>query len=184
MTVSMGIDPGVEGYLCRVTRTEGSESIKLWPMPVRDGERAGEGADIDDARLAEILREEGPSLDILVVEAQQGFPGAGPRCPACHKPRAMQGVASTFKTGMNYGVLKGLARAMGLPLVVVQPQEWKPVWGLTADKSMSLAKAQFLAPDFDWRDRENKPRARVPNHNACESYILAKHGIRILKAKV
>ncbi len=179
---SMGIDPGVEGYLCLVDKTD-QEAIRWWPIPVRDGDRAGEGDDQDDEALASILRDIGPSLDVLVVEEQQGFPGSGPRCPnpRCRKPQNMQGVASTFKTGRNYGVILGLAKAFKLPLKTVHPSEWKPVWGLTADKTMSVAKAQFLSPGTDFRDREHKPRARVPNHNLAEAFILAKHGFRFLK---
>jgi hypothetical protein len=187
VTTSLGVDPGIQGYLCLIS--EGSiidgpapEPI-FWPMPVLDGERAGEGDDIDRRALLEILREASSLVDIVVSEAQQGFPGLGPRCLVCHKPKNQQGVASTFKTGHNVGILEGMAFALGLPLVIVKPTEWKPVWGLSADKSLSVAKAKALAPDVDFRPFERKPKSRVPDHNKCESYILAKHGIRLLKGK-
>ena len=152
-------------------------------MPTRPGSRGGEERDLDEDALLSILRVSGPRLDILVVEEQQGFPGTGPRCVACRKPKIMQGVASTFKTGKNYGIILGMSRALGLPVVVVEPEKWKPVWGLSADKSLSIAKAQFLAPGVDFRPLERAPKSKVPDHNKCESYILAKHGLRLLKGE-
>jgi hypothetical protein len=182
--ISLGVDPGIEGYLCRIREGDlvhGPPEVRFWPMPVRDGERAGEGDDLDDRALLEIFHDVKASVDVLVVEAQQAFPGAGPRCPVCRKPKQMQGVASTFKTGSNFGVIVGQARALGLPLLVVKPTEWKPVWGLSADKALSVTKAQVLAPDVDFRPFERAPRARVPDHNKAEAFLLSKHGIRLLK---
>jgi hypothetical protein len=177
--ISMGIDPGIDGYLCMID----GDQPEFWPMPTRPGTKGGEERDLDDVALFNLLSTQNHSLDILVVEEQQGWPGTGPRCVACRKPRQMQGVASTFKTGKNYGIIVGMARALGLPLVIVEPEKWKPVWGLTKDKAMSIAKAQFLAPAVDFRPLERSPKARVPDHNKSEALILAKHGFRLLKGE-
>ncbi len=68
-----------------------------------------------------------------------------------------QGVASTFKFGMSFGVALGVVGGMDLPSTLVRPAKWKRDMGLTSDKERS----RRLAIE------------RWPNH--ADSFKLKKH---------
>ena len=59
-----------------------------------------------------------------------------------------QGVSSTFKFGMNFGVLKGVLIACQIPHEFVSPQKWQKAMNCLThgDKNISKAMAQRLFP--------------------------------------
>jgi crossover junction endodeoxyribonuclease RuvC len=61
-----------------------------------------------------------------------------------------QGVASSFKFGVNYGFLRGMLIGHGIPFGEVSPQKWqKAMECLThGDKNISKARAQQLFPSL------------------------------------
>jgi len=180
---SVGVDPGIEGYSCLVvTETPGQPPFeKFWPAPVEESRRVGKEFTYSPAGMVEVAQEwKGLGADIVVIEEQQGFPGYGLKCPYCKKPKVMQGVASTFQTGMGYGLWIGVIESAGLRLRVVKPQEWKGPFGLTSDKKASIAVAKRLEPDIDFRPFERVPKSRKPDHNKCEAFLLARYGVRVL----
>jgi crossover junction endodeoxyribonuclease RuvC len=82
-----------------------------------------------------------------------------------------QGVASTFKFGMDYGMLLGILAAMKIPYILVPPSKWKPAMGLRgAEKVESRRKAQELFP--------TAPLSRVKDHGRAEALLLAEWGRR------
>src|SRR5262245_20986572 len=52
-----------------------------------------------------------------------------------------QGVSSTFKFGVGFGIIRGVAGALKLPLVLVSPNQWKTFHHLAADKELARARA-------------------------------------------
>lgn len=178
MTVHIGIDPGLSGYVCAIDDTPGTSPF-FWPTPVVD-----DGFDIPKmVTLAKLWRQTfNPQL--VVIEAQQAFPGKGPRCGACGKPRQQQGVASTFQTGLGYGVWLAALFAAGFDPRIVKAQEWKGPLGLDADKKKSIAKAQALFPGADFRPLERAPKSRVPDHNKAEAALLAITARRLAKREL
>ena len=62
-----------------------------------------------------------------------------------------QGVASTFKFGMNYGKIIGMCQAMGWRYHFVTPQKWKAyvLAGTKRDKDAAITTAKQLFPDIN-----------------------------------
>jgi len=85
-----------------------------------------------------------------------------------------QGVSSTFKFGVGYGIIQGIVGAYGLPLHLVRPQTWKKSLGLNNEAKASLALARELYPDATHLLK------RVKDHNRAEALLLAHYGLRAL----
>ncbi len=92
---------------------------------------------------------------IAIVERVHSFPGKGPRCRLCGKPKRQQGVASTFKFGMGYGRLRMALHAASIKFEETLPQVWQKALGISARKKTGTrtewknrlkAKAQQLFP--------------------------------------
>jgi hypothetical protein len=65
-----------------------------------------------------------------------------------------------------------------IELSLLLPQEWKRVWGLTSDKSLSLYKAEQFGiewPAESWTKKRGGIMER--SHNLAESFLLA-HFVR------
>lgn len=178
--IAVGIDPGLEGYACRIregSREGGPRREDFWPTPVRgDGELDPDGFTSLAGEISSLGR-----VDLVLVERQQAFPGKGPKCLACGKPRVVQGVASSFEGGYGFGLWVGTLTASGFAVRWTRPHEWKGPLGLSSDKALSVAKARALAPGVDFRPLERAPKARVPSHDKAEAYLLAITGLRLLR---
>ena len=59
-----------------------------------------------------------------------------------------QGVRSMFSMGEGYGIWKGIITALGYPLHLITPQEWKKemMGGMGKEKDASRLKAMQLFP--------------------------------------
>jgi len=117
----ISIDPGLSGALAYL---ENGVLEAVHRMPVRDSE-------IDLASVIDLLLDY--ERDVVVIEEQQSMP--------------KQGVASTFKTGMNFGILIGAIETLEYPLVRIRAVEWKRANGLLGkDKAASRRLASELWP--------------------------------------
>ncbi len=117
MSGVIGIDPGLTGAIAALGVL--SESVAIIDMPVMDGR-------VDPYELVGILTALGP-VDRVVVESQQAFP--------------RQGVSSSFKTGMNYGILLGVLAALERPVVHVSAAVWTRSLRVGADKGAHRRRA-------------------------------------------
>lgn len=145
----IGIDPGLAGGVAIVERTAAGE---LWSVaalirtPVvvvathgvrrRQYDTAGMRATLHAARGMRA------PIDVLVVlERQQAMPRA--------LRGRTQGGASTFRTGLGFGLWLGLVVGLELPYVVVAPALWKRHHGLLgADKRASRLRATERFPSL------------------------------------
>lgn len=121
----LSVDPGFSGAWALVVD---GRAMLCGDMPV-----AGEGSRkrVNAASLAETIRTRLP--DLVVVEGVNAFPG--------------QGVSSSFRFGVSFGVVLGVTGALGLPLELVAPASWKRHHRLIGtEKEASRAKAIDLAP--------------------------------------
>lgn len=80
-----------------------------------------------------------------------------------------QGVASSFKFGVNYGFLRGCLISHGIPFEEVTPQRWQKAMGCLTkgDKNISKARAQQLFPDIKI------------THAIADAILLAEYGRRL-----
>ena len=76
-----------------------------------------------------------------------------------------QGVASSFKFGVAFGMAIAIIERINCPWMLVTPQKWKKDMGLTSDKTQSLKMARRLWP--------NAPLARQMDNGRAESLLMA-----------
>ena len=141
----LGIDPGLGGALAFYFPIEGVVSAE--DMPVAAG-------DVDAATLAARIAQMRP--DVAIVEHVASRPG--------------QGVASVFKFGCGFGMVRGVIAASGVPLHLVSPAKWKRSYGLDADKEKSRALALRL-----WPARSDL-FGRKKDHGRAEAALIARYG--------
>jgi Holliday junction resolvasome RuvABC endonuclease subunit len=121
-TTLLAIDPGAISGALAVFYVNSEPSVS--DIPVVDGQ-------IDAAQLARLILQMEP--DAVVCERVASMP--------------KQGVASTFKFGMAYGIIHGVVLALGAPLHLVTPGTWKRAFRLTGtDKDAARALAIRMYP--------------------------------------
>lgn len=76
-----------------------------------------------------------------------------------------QGVSSSFKFGVAYGIALSLVDRLLCPAHLVTPQKWKKDMGLTADKRTSLKMARELWP--------NAPLTLQKHNGRAEALLIA-----------
>lgn len=116
----LGLDPGQSGGIAYVT----PYGQQAYPMPPTEKD------------ISDLIADLKPQIGFAVIEAVHSMP--------------KQGVASSFKFGRNYGFLRGLLIAHGIPFAEVSPQKWQAFMGCKTggDKNVSKAKAQQLFPNL------------------------------------
>lgn len=144
--VVVGIDPGLTGAIALLGAVPGRPIVT--DMPVVDGQ-------VNGAELACILRV--MAAPRVVVEEQQAMP--------------KQGVASTFKTGRNYGLILGVLAALEMPVTLVRATEWTRALKVGSDKERHRARA------IDWYPTAAPLLARVKDHGRADALLLAHWGV-------
>jgi len=151
--IYIGIDPGVSGGIGVITvrpdlLVTGIE-VQAFKIPATE-------MDLHNLLKGICFNSNLRIVDVFCyLEKAQAFPGAQKvtRCPRCSytlKTRQSQGVASTFKFGMQYGTLKGILTALHIPFELIRPVDWQRALGCMTkgDKNISKTKAQQLFPDI------------------------------------
>jgi hypothetical protein len=140
--IYIGIDPGLEGAIA-IWRPEISYEAVDMPLVAKS---------LYAPKIIALLSN---NLDqketICCLEKSQSMPG--------------QGVASSHKIGVNYGVLLGILYTLGFAFLEVSPSVWKRALGLSSDKSLSIKKASELFPLWT--------ATRKKDHNQAEALLLA-----------
>lgn len=151
----VGIDPGLTGAIAIVDTVS-----KVIDMPVVDKR-------INVPALLDIMGQVLPSTPIY-IEPQQ--------------PMAKQGLSSTAKTMLNYGLILGALIGDGFKVVEVPPNRWKGAAGLRkpngwngrnwpiAAKEKARERALRLYPGLSDR------LARKKDHNRAEALLIATYG--------
>lgn len=128
-----GVDPGLSGAIAW-----------YWPgtpSQIRADDLPRVGKEIDGAQLAAWLLEMRP--DRVFLEHASSRPMGGSK----DGTQRGQGAASAFTTGHNYGLIKGVLAALGIPYALVASSKWKRDFGLSKDKSQSRQLAMRKWPE-------------------------------------
>ena len=153
MQLAVGIDPGLRGAIAALDTAGGI--VGLWPMPVAGGE-------VHAAGLADLLR----SLRCLDNHQDIGH-------VCLEKVGAMpkQGVASTFRFGTGWGMVRGVCAALSVPVTLVPPTVWKPrvLLGLPHDKAGAIRFCTARWPHAELI----LPGCRVPHDGMADALCLA-----------
>lgn len=82
-----------------------------------------------------------------------------------------QGVTSMFKFGENFGFIRGLLQANGIPYELVTPQKWKKEFGAT-DKNSAVTVCGRLFPSVSLMRTE---RCKKPHDGMAEALLMAEY---------
>ena len=140
--VFIGVDPGQSGGVAVVFGENGGVAWPLRKMTERD---------ISDLFVE--LRYK--RVAMAVIEKVHSMP--------------KQGVASSFKFGVNYGFLRGMLCAHRLRFTEVTPAKWQRVMECRTkgDKNVTKARAQQLFPDLKI------------THATADALLIAEYGRRV-----
>jgi crossover junction endodeoxyribonuclease RuvC len=123
-------------------------------------------SDADEAWIEAIIL----GLDLtatLAAKIMQLRPGVDVVEHVAARPK--QGVASAFKFGCGFGIVRGVLAATGVPLHLVSARRWKAHFHLDADKERARALALRLWPSrshlFGWKR----------DHGRAEAGLLARY---------
>ena len=142
-----GIDVGKRGGIAFIDRETLRAEVFSMPEDFQDTIR------LFFERKDKILR--------VFIEKQQAFP--------------KQGVVSTFRLGVQYGMLIGLLKVLRIPYEEVPPQRWqKAVLAVSRKnrnqkKALSLQMANALFPDLNIGKHDGK----------ADALLIAEYGRRI-----
>ncbi len=126
MAAIIGIDPGQTGALALVG-TDRRNLIEVCDMPMTD--------EVSAHGVADLLQRWKANYDVAfaVVEKVASMP--------------RQGVASTFKFGMGFGILKGALAAVGISARYYTPVVWTKKMGVGPDKDAHRQRCIEMWPD-------------------------------------
>ena len=149
--IFIGIDPGLSGAIA-----------VLWPdgpvaddMPTVVYSKTGfVKRAVDLHALAGILRPYENLPCQVFLERVNAFPG--------------QCVGSMFSLGMSYWGAAGVCAALGLPLNLISPQDWKKHFKLNAEKDLARGLASRLFPSVDLSKKKD--------HGRAEALLIARYG--------
>jgi len=159
MNATIGIDVGKSGFLCCLPMV-GPPEFAPMPMIVPSGGKGKRRYDVSGlvVTLMDWMRRY--DIHLAAIERQQVHPG--------------QGSVSCFSLGEGFGLLVGIAAALGLPTETPHPRTWQAEMMRDTPgsdpKARSIEVAGRLFPTVDLRPTE---RCRVPDHNKSDSLLLA-----------
>lgn len=151
----IGIDPGVSGALALIEYKGKSPTLfEVADMPVM-ALGAKHRKQVNAAELAKVLTSWHFEGAVVYLEKVQSMPG--------------QGVAGVFSFGMSFGIVQGVVAALGLPMVLVTPQQWKKRARLLhTQKDQARTFAQQLFPQADL--------GRVKDIGRADAILIAMYG--------
>lgn len=155
MNYIIGVDPGLSGAVAVLSPISGCIAIHDMPIAkVKKGKN-----EIMAGPLAEIIREY--DAGEVWLESVHAMPA--------------QGVSSSFSFGDSFGVVKGIAAGLSIPLRLVTPQAWKKHHGiLRSDKDVARTVASQLYPKVELHRKKDIGRA--------DALLIARYGLDQLRA--
>lgn len=153
MKAYLGIDPGQKGGIALLWR----ETREVVPYSDTDLLRICRS-------LYDCVRFGNAALEIICCLEKVG---AMPK----------QGVTSMFNFGKDYGYIKGVLEAYGIPYQEIPPRRWKKEFGLSSDKEKSIDVCRRLFPDVKLLAA---PRCKKPHDGMAEALLMAEYARRRL----
>ena len=129
----LGVDPGATGALAVVNHA----GLLIWVEDMPDP--------LHGAAIRDLI--EGEGIEAAAIEQVHSMP--------------RQGVASTFKFGDAYGLIKGCIGYAGIPYQTVPPTRWKKSYHLGPNKDQARTRATELWPAFADNFKRKKDDGRA-----------------------
>ena len=127
--IILGIDPGLSGGLA-FRYSDGDIKVERPPIFQQKITAKKKRRHIDPNGLGELLKKYSPNY--AFIEKQQAMP--------------KQGVSSTFRTGLGYGLYIGILATLLIPFTEIVAHKWKKDMVVPADKNGALLRASELMP--------------------------------------
>jgi len=152
--IIFGIDPGVSGA---ISVLENKKVLDIFEMPTMiDGKKNKK--QVNGSQVTNIIKQK-LNLNkevIIVVEHVNAMPG--------------QGVTSMFNFGQSFGVIKGIASALSLPIYFVRPAKWKKYFNLIkTNKDASRTKVIEIYPEI------SNQLSRKKDSNKADAILIARY---------
>jgi crossover junction endodeoxyribonuclease RuvC len=151
MTITIGIDPGLNGAIAAVK--DGRQLVYYCDMPTLTETKPGGKAKrtVSGAGVAQALNDiialcPGEYFSVM-LEQVSAMPG--------------QGVTSMFSLGHSLGVVEGVVLAKGIPLHRYRPALWKKKMGYTSDKETIRADMVRMFPSAELHRKKDADRAEA-----------------------
>lgn len=128
MAYIVGIDPGISGALTFLNVT--TAEMFIIDMPIFEYDTTKTRKKTDPYTLVRALT----SVQVKDVYIED----------IASSPQ--MGVTSAFTFGEGKGILLGIAAALGIPVTLVKPAQWKKVMRTPADKRAAVQRASQLFP--------------------------------------
>lgn len=145
--IYIGIDPGVSGAL----------------------------AVISEGREAKVMTWE-PNAYIAAFRAISASTECSIACLEKVSAMPKQGVTSMFNFGENFGYIRGLLEANGIPYELVTPKKWQKEFSVT-DKNGSIEVCKRLFPGVNLRRTE---KCRNDHDGMSDALLMAEYARRRL----
>jgi crossover junction endodeoxyribonuclease RuvC len=160
-----GIDPGYTGAIAALPSS--GQLLAVIDMPLIKGHGYVKD-EIDELAIIRFLKDHGmfSRLPHVFIEKVHSMPG--------------QGVSSTFRFGVSYGIVRAAAAGLELPVHLISPQAWHAAVGLpkspdkVSGKALARQKAAQLFPSFA------SQFSRVRDGGRAEAALLALAGQKLL----
>lgn len=164
MSCVIGIDPGLSGGMAIYDVVE-EKLVEARALPVEVIQK-GRHTDknIDEYAFASMIAEavEAHDVELVVIEKVHSSP--------------QMGVASSFKFGDNYGIVRMAATIYAPRVEYITPQKWKARLMLSFDKNQSLKMARELFGD-EWFPRKK-------DDGLAEASLIAMYAAKELKLQM
>jgi crossover junction endodeoxyribonuclease RuvC len=160
--IYLGIDPGLNGGIAALS-SEG-DFVSAATMPVIEGKKRLIDVRMLKKTFEEIHDGESGPIGIVVIENVHSMP--------------REGVSSAFSFGRGLGMLEGVCAGMGLPYVLVTPQEWKKhvLAGTAKDKAAAISYCERRWPNAELKAT---PRCRKPHDGIADALLLCEYARRM-----
>lgn len=160
--IIIGIDPGLDGSLARLSGT----NYETWDTPTAKDGTHRVLLPVEMLGILNVAAGISPPDQVIVfIEKVKSFP--------------KQGSTSAFNFGEGYGLWKGLVVALGFRIEQVLPQTWQKVMyaGMQGGKESSIIRCQELFPKADLT---KGPRTRKLHDGRSDALLIAEYGRRAL----
>ena len=154
---TIGVDPGISGAIAIYFPDIDTVDVIDFPLVAtkRTGRRVVRN-EINENALADwVINHQGKTGRAFVEQV-----GSMPN----------QGVSSTFRFGMAYGIIRGILAGRGMSYQLVRPQKWKKAMGVGRDKDECRLLASRMFPN------QARLFVRKKDANRAEAVLIAVYG--------
>jgi crossover junction endodeoxyribonuclease RuvC len=166
----ISVDVGLSGAVACFT--DAGEFLEVFDIPTMQ-------ANGKQAYVKNVVNSAGLAKRLPAVPATLAFVETVTAMPASRGKKGEQqdgeptgwGVSSIFSLGCTLCSITSVLAVLGIPYLMIRPQEWKKHFRLSRDKEEARCRALQLYPDAALY------LARKKDHNRAEAILIGRYGI-------